>query len=152
MSISVYIKDYQCLPFDLPQSKPVQISWTVALVTFSFAGFRHISSPRRLRSIHFNKKIWHSFCLQRTFGFSCTLYLATTFTKDTCKTEIWSFSNHPIPFITSFVGICLVIISEWPSLSHTLLWFCSLESEVTGQFTGLESGGLTCHNNLPVIS
>ena len=45
--------------------------------------------------------------------------------------------------LVASVVICLVIISEWLPLSHRLLWFWWIASEVRGQLTGLMSVGVT---------
>ena len=52
-----------------------------------------------------------------------------------CKLELYKVNNYN-PLLALF-GICLLIISEWPPLSHRLLWFWWIESQVTGQLTGL---------------
>ena len=45
--------------------------------------------------------------------------------------------------LLAFMVICLVIISEWPPLSHRLLLFWWIECQAMGQLTGLMSVGGT---------
>ena len=45
--------------------------------------------------------------------------------------------------LLTFVGICLVIISDWSELYNRSLWFWWIECYVTDQFTGPLSVGVT---------
>ena len=53
--------------------------------------------------------------------------------------------NYKKAPLLAFVGIYLVITSEWPLLSHRLLWLRLLECWVTGELIGLISVGVTTH-------
>ena len=48
--------------------------------------------------------------------------------KESCKemeyyNYLYSNEKKDYRFLSSLVGICLIIISKWPPLSHIMLWF-----------------------------
>ena len=62
---------------------------------------------------------------------SNTVAFEVTSGKVLCTENVHIFSESS--FNLAFVGICLVIISEWPPLAHRLLWIWWIESQGTGQ-------------------